>query len=192
MEVIAGARIIKRPRAWLPASTNDSKGESQMAEAIFTPATGGERNLMLGSVVCSTKLAGRATGDELAMIEVGCPRGTGPGPHTDPWRESFFVLEGEFEFQLERDGRLQPVTAGPGAAVSIPAGVGHAFKAVSAQARVLILSVPGGLDRFFAEAGEPIIGTAAPETQRPFDRPRFEAATDRFQVRRFVPAAAEA
>ena len=160
-----------------------------MKTAVFTPATAGECYLMLGSVVCAIMLAGAQTDGLLAMVEARCPPGSGPGPHTDPWRESFRVIEGEFEFMLESDGALRTVKAGPGDVVSIPAGVGHAFRAVSQQpARVLILSVPAGLDRFFAEAGERVSGEAQPATQVAFDRARFEQATDRHGIRGFQPA----
>jgi quercetin dioxygenase-like cupin family protein len=162
-----------------------------MAKAAVTPAGKGDINLMLGNVTCMTMLAGKDTGDQLSAVDVRCPQGTGPGPHTDPWRESFYVLEGEFEFQLERDGVLQPMRARPGDVVSIPAGLGHAFRAVSTEpARVLILSTPGGLDKFFAEAGEPAATTSPPTPPRDFDRARFEAATNRHSIRKFVPNAA--
>jgi quercetin dioxygenase-like cupin family protein len=161
-----------------------------MAKAAITPAGKGDINLMLGDVACMTMLAGDDTDGQLSAVDVRCPQGAGPGPHTDPWRESFYVLEGEFEFQLERDGVLQPMRARAGDAVSIPAGLGHAFRAVSTEpARVLILSTPGGLDKFFAEAGEPAASAIPPTSPRDFDRARFEAATNRYSVRRFEPKA---
>jgi len=161
-----------------------------MAKAgMVNPANKGEANLMLGSVICMTTLSGKDTEGQLAIVDMRCPEGAGPGPHTDPWRESFYVLEGEFEFQLERDGALYPTRACPGDTVTIPAGLGHAFRAISrTPARALILSVPAGLDDFFAAAGEPTDSPLPPQELRNFDRARFEAATDRSEVRRFVPA----
>jgi quercetin dioxygenase-like cupin family protein len=158
-----------------------------MPQATFTPARDGKSNLMLGSVVCTTMLAGAQSSDELTMVICSCPKGTGPGPHTDPWRESFLVLDGDFEFQLEQNGRLIPQTARPGDTISIPAGVGHAFRATSEVARTLILSVPGGLDAFFAAAGEPTASSEPPAQPQPFDRARFEEATRKYEVRRFEP-----
>lgn len=143
---------------------------------------------MLGRVVCTTMLAGAETGGQLATVEMVCPEGAGPGPHTDPWRESFYVLEGAFEFQLERDGRLQSMKAVPGDVVSIPAGVGHAFHATSkAPARALILGTPAGLDAFFSDAGEPVATRTIPNPPGKFDEERFRTATDRHGVRRFAP-----
>jgi quercetin dioxygenase-like cupin family protein len=159
-----------------------------MAKAAATSAGKGAINLMLGSITCMTMLAGDDTGGQLSAVDVRCPQGTGPGPHTDPWRESFYVLEGEFEFQVERDGELQPIRARPGDMVSVPAGLGHAFRAMSAEpARLLILSTPGGLDRFFADAGEPAATAIPPRSPANFDRPRFEAATNRYKIGRFAP-----
>jgi quercetin dioxygenase-like cupin family protein len=159
-----------------------------MTQAIFTPASGGQSNLMLGNIVCTTMLAGAHSGSELTMVICTCPKDTGPGPHTDPWRESFLVLDGEFEFHLEQAGKLVPRGAKPGDVISIPAGVGHAFRATSETARVLILSVPGGLDAFFAEAGKPITSKMPPQPAQAFDRERFEAATQKYEVKRFEPA----
>ncbi|HVW92362.1 MAG TPA: cupin domain-containing protein [Devosia sp.] len=161
-----------------------------MKKAAVNPANKAEANLMLGSVVCLTALAGSETDGELAIIDMRCPEGAGPGPHTDPWRESFYVLEGEFEFRLEQDGALHAVRARPGDTVSIPAGLGHAFQAVSSTpARALIFSVPAGLEQFFAAAGEPTASVTPPNPPLAFDRARFEAATDRYAIRRFLPAA---
>jgi quercetin dioxygenase-like cupin family protein len=157
-----------------------------MAEGVFVPVAAGESYLMLGSVVCTTVLVGMETDGNVAIVEASCPNGSGPGPHIDPWRETFYVLEGEIEFLLERNGVLQPRKAGKGEAISIPAGLGHAFQAVSQKpARILIMSAPAGLDAFFAEAGERVFAKTPPAAPRPFDRARFEAATDRYGIRAF-------
>ena len=163
--------------------------EMEMPEATFTPASSGTSYVMLGNVVCTTMLAGAQSGSDLSMVICSCPRDAGPGPHTDPWRESFLVLNGTFEFQLEKNGKLVAHPAGVGDTISIPAGTGHAFHATSDGARVLILSVPGGLDAFFKAAGTPATSATPPQTPLPFDRERFEQATQKYEVRRFEPAA---
>ena len=160
---------------------------------IFTTAAAGEHHLMLGSIVCTTLLSGAETMGELGVVELRCPIGSGPGPHTDPWRESFYLIEGEFEFMLEEDGLLKRVKAGPGDALSAPAGVGHAFRAIAgAPARVLITSVPAGLEAFFADAGERVDSNVVPATPQLFDRSRFEQATDRHGIKRFQSRSANA
>jgi quercetin dioxygenase-like cupin family protein len=132
---------------------------------------------MLGNVAVSRLLSGTETGDSLSLVElIGAP-GSGPGPHLDPWRESFYVLDGELTFRVEEDGSVRTVIARGGDTLSIPEGVGHAFSVTStAPARYLIASVPAGIDAFFAAAGEPIARAELPREPRSFDRERLRAA----------------
>lgn len=140
-------------------------------------AGAGPHQLMLGSVTVTRLLGGEQTGGELAMMQLSGLPGSGPGPHMDPWRESFYVLEGELTFRFEQDGVVQSVLARAGDAVSIPAGVGHAFTVSGAEpARYLILGTPAGIDTFFADAGESLERPLLPQTPAPFDRERLLAA----------------
>jgi quercetin dioxygenase-like cupin family protein len=146
---------------------------------------------MLGSDVLSVLLAGSETGGELAMLEGTAIQGSGPGPHTDPWRESFYILEGELTFELERDGRLEHAIARAGDAVSVPAGVGHGFTSTAeGETRFIVMSVPAGLDRFFADAGEGIDDSRPPTTPHEFDRTRLQAAFRAHGLRQFTPTTA--
>jgi quercetin dioxygenase-like cupin family protein len=132
---------------------------------------------MLGTMTTSTLLAGGETGGEFSLVEVRGLSRSGPGPHIDPWRESFHVLEGELTFRVEDDGAVRTLVAGPGDAVSIPTGVGHAFSVSSREpARFLIMSTPAGIDAFFADAGQPIEEAALPDRPPPADRDRLLAA----------------
>jgi quercetin dioxygenase-like cupin family protein len=160
-----------------------------MSVAIHIPAGTGPSVLMLGTDLVTTLIGGASTEDDLAIVEASCVRGGGPRPHTDPWRESFYVLEGELAFQLERNGRLEDLTVAAGDAVSVPAGIGHAFTASGQQpARFLVISTPGGLDRFFADAGEPA-NDATPQAERPpINRARLMAAFERHGVESFQAA----
>lgn len=142
-----------------------------------TSAGAGPHQLMLGSVTVSRLLAGEETDRELSLVELTGLPGSGPGPHVDPWRETFYVLHGELHFRFEQDGAVHSLLAGPGDAVSIPAGVGHAFSVGgSGPARYLILGTPAGIDAFFADAGEPLERPILPEEPAPFDRDRLRAA----------------
>ena len=145
--------------------------------AAHTPAGSGPHQLMLGTVTVSRLLAGEQTGGELSVVELSGLPGSGPGPHIDPWRESFYVLEGELTFRFEHDGAVRSVVAGPGDALTVPTGVGHAFSVTSEHpARYLILGTPGGIDAFFADAGEPIEAPVLPSEPPAFDRDRLTAA----------------
>jgi quercetin dioxygenase-like cupin family protein len=132
---------------------------------------------MLGTVTVTRLLGGDETGGELSVVELRGLPGSGPGPHVDIWRETFYVLEGELTFRHEQDGAVESLVAGPGDSVTIPTGVGHAFSVTSDEpARYLILSTPAGIDAFFADAGEPIDDATPPTDPPGFDRDRLVAA----------------
>jgi quercetin dioxygenase-like cupin family protein len=152
--------------------------------AIHTPAGSGPHHLMLGTVSVSRLLGAEETAGEFSLVELTGRPGSGPGPHVDAWRESFYVLEGELTFRYERDGAVHVAVARPGDAVTIPAGVGHAFSVSSPQpARYLIVGTPAGIDAFFADAGEPRPAPTLPEVPPAFDRERLVAAFARHGAR---------
>ena len=98
-----------------------------------------------------------ATGDETggayALIEARVPAGGGPPPHTQSDVELFYVLEGEVTFMVSGE----EVVAGPGVSVRVEPGVVHAFKNRSgADARMLIQTLPAGMDKYFRAVGEPV------------------------------------
>lgn len=142
-----------------------------------TRAGSGPHHLMLGNITVSRLLAGDQTDGQLALVELQGAPGTGPGPHVDPWRESFYVLEGELTFRFEHNGAVHSAVAGPGDAVSIPTGVGHAFSVTSpSPARFLILGSPAGIERFFTDAGDAIDDAVLPSAPSSFDREKLLAA----------------
>lgn len=88
--------------------------------------------------------------DDLTVFEYTLEPGSEPGtPHYHAQHtDSFFVLEGELEFQI--DGRA--VRASAGTLVVAPRGVVHAFPiAIGSRARFLNLHTPGGFERYMRE-----------------------------------------
>jgi|SRR5690348_6403966 quercetin dioxygenase-like cupin family protein len=149
-----------------------------------TPAGHGPHQLMLGTVAVSRLLGGDETAGQFSLVELNGLPGSGPGPHIDAWRESFYVLHGELTFRYEQEGAVRSVIAGPGDAFTIPTGVGHAFSVTSAEpARYLILSTPAGIDAFFADAGQPIEQPTLPSEPPAFDRDRLVAAFAKYGAR---------
>ena len=66
--------------------------------------------------------------------------------------EAFYILEGEVSFVCDR----QWLKAGPGAYVFGPRDIPHGFRVEgTAPARILVLTTPGGFERFVVELGEP-------------------------------------
>ena len=89
------------------------------------------------------------------LVEGLAAPGAGPPPNRHPADdESFYVIDGEFEFLIGD----QKIIARAGDFVRVPKGEVHAFKNVGqAPARFLIMNAPGEVHRgFFSEAGEPM------------------------------------
>jgi mannose-6-phosphate isomerase-like protein (cupin superfamily) len=106
------------------------------------------------------KLSSEDTGDALAICELTVPPGFGPPVHfhrfDDEW---FYVLEGEFRFLMGG----QMFMASTGASIFGPRRIAHTFQNIgTTPGRLLTVSNPGGLDRFFLDfaasnpPGEPI------------------------------------
>ncbi len=85
-----------------------------------------------------------------------------------------------------------PVFAARGGdAVSIPRGAGHAFKITGTdRARWLVFSAPAGLERFFADAGEPLVEPVPPSEPPAPDRDRLLAAFAAHGLAPFAPGPA--
>jgi quercetin dioxygenase-like cupin family protein len=142
-----------------------------------TPTGRGPHHLMLGTITVSRLLGGRETDGKLALVELNGLPGSGPGAHVDPWRESFYVLEGELTFRFEEDGSVRTAVARAGDAVSIAPGVGHAFTVSGPEpARYLIVGTGAGIEDFFADAGEPMDEATLDVARGSFDRERLLAA----------------
>lgn len=146
-------------------------------QTTHTPAESGPHQLVIGSVVVSRLLGGEETDSQLSLVELQGLPGSGPGAHVDPWRETFYVLEGELTFRFEQDDAMSSAVTAPGDAVSIPAGTPHAFSVTGSEpARYLIIGTGAGIDSFFADAGEPVESASLPHEPVSFDRDRLQAA----------------
>jgi quercetin dioxygenase-like cupin family protein len=104
---------------------------------------------MLGGLY-ELKAASEETGGTLTAMEMTIPSGSAPPPHTHPGSESVYVLEGTLRYHIGGE----TFEGGPGSFFHIPEGVLENFEPVS-DVRLLVLYTPGGIEKFFAEAGEP-------------------------------------
>lgn len=77
--------------------------------------------------------------------------------------EAFYLLEGEVAFLVGDDS----FRASPGDFVFAPRGLPHRFSVRSHQARMIVLAVPGGFERFFAEVGRPAERRGLPPAEEP-------------------------
>ena len=99
------------------------------------------------------KIVGDDTNGAFTVAELLAGPELGPPPHIHHNSdESFYILEGTFDFSLAG----QAFSAGPGAFVYLPKGVVHTHKAGGgAPAKALVTQVPAGVERFIQEAGKP-------------------------------------
>jgi len=131
-------------------------------------------------------IPGEATAGRYAVIDMHVPPGGGPHPHRHACEELFLVVTGEVEIFF----RDQRVTASAGVAVNVPANAPHMFKnRGGADARVLNVVAPAGLDRFFVECGVQVSTTAAPplpEAEAESQKRRMAGLAEQFGVE-FLP-----
>ncbi|WP_166174922.1 cupin domain-containing protein [Rubrobacter tropicus] len=140
---------------------------------------GGGRSVWLVGDLIEVKLSSEDTGGAYSLVEETTPPGGGPPPHSHLNEdETLYVLEGEVEFLVGEDS----IPAGAGSCVYAPRGILHTWMNVgAAPSRMLGVITPGGLERFFLEAGEPAAGDASPPPGPP-DIEKVMAAAARYGV----------
>ncbi len=74
--------------------------------------------------------------------------GTGPPPHSHPWDEAFYVVEGDVIFSA---GELHDVTAKPGTLVHIPGNTTHWFRFGAGGGAMISMTSRAGASVFFTE-----------------------------------------
>jgi len=84
------------------------------------------------------------TGGVYTLVENRVSPNNGPPPHIHSREdESFFVLEGEIDFQIGDE----KITARPGTFIQGPRGIAHSFRnTTQLPARVLVFVTPGGFE----------------------------------------------
>lgn len=144
--------------------------EDEASQSTAHVAAGGGRSFWLMSDLYTFKAVGEETNGAFALSELTAQPPFGPPPHVHHREnESYYVLEGEFEF-LDNDRMF---TAGPGSFVYMPKGRLHMHRAAGdTPARALVLVTPAGIEKFIEEAGEPATNTSSPPA--PPELPQIE------------------
>jgi quercetin dioxygenase-like cupin family protein len=95
------------------------------------------------------------------IMEALVPPEGGPPPHIHQREhESFYVLDGQIEFQMAGE----VVLGKAGDFVHIPCGTVHAWRnSGNSVARLLIIFSPSGMEHFFEETLEPVVDRTAPQ-----------------------------
>jgi mannose-6-phosphate isomerase-like protein (cupin superfamily) len=124
---------------------------------------------MLGGLY-EVKASADETGGAVTVMEMTVPEGMGPPPHVHDCDETAYVIEGRARYHI--DGRT--VEVGPGTLLHFPKGTEETFEPIG-QLRILLMYAPGGMDKFFAEAGEPAASREVPPPPGPPDVERLVA-----------------
>jgi mannose-6-phosphate isomerase-like protein (cupin superfamily) len=120
-------------------------------QSIHHVAAGQGPCIRYGGQEMHLKLGAAQSNGELTLIEDVIPPDSGPPLHVhEKENETYYVLDGEFEFVCGSDR----VTGGPGTFVFAPRGLPHRYKNIGrAPGRVLFGFTPAGIEEFFSELG---------------------------------------
>lgn len=116
------------------------------------PAGAGQAVTVLGGDVVTFKITAAEMAGAFSVLETITPPGGGPPPHVHEREdETFYVLEGEFQFQIG----IKRTVAGPGTMVIAPRQIPHSFRNIGLTAgKLLVVISPGGFERFMQEFSE--------------------------------------
>ena len=154
--------------------------------AHFAPGESSRSLWVFGELmVCKTK--SEQTGGAYSLFEVATQPGSGPPPHVQHREdESFYVLEGEYEFLIE--GRI--LSAGTRSLLYVSRGNLHAHRNDGeGVGKMLVSQTPGGLhERFFEEIGEARRnGSTPPVSEEPQDAERMARIATEYGIEMPLP-----
>jgi quercetin dioxygenase-like cupin family protein len=90
--------------------------------------------------------SGEATEGYEVFLQRG-PEGSGPPPHSHPWDESFYVVNGRIDFGIGDES----TTATPGTLVHLPAGTVHWFRFSTGGGEMISMTSRLGASKLFTD-----------------------------------------
>lgn len=117
----------------------------------FTSAREHQRPLNVVGEQLTVLASGAQTGSYEVFRQVG-PEGSGPPPHTHPWDESFYVVNGDIMFSINDHEE----TAVAGTLVHLPAGTKHWFRFGSGGGEMLSITSREAASRLFTDVDREI------------------------------------
>jgi quercetin dioxygenase-like cupin family protein len=125
---------------------------TRTATPIIRGAEEGEKRWFSGGGTHTWKVTAEETAGAFYAFEDFMSEGKMTPLHSHPLADEMtYVLEGEILMRLgDREQRV-----GPGGVVMAPRGVAHAFRVMSAQARMLFVQAPGDGASFYWNASVP-------------------------------------
>jgi len=122
-----------------------------MPDSVVRNRGEGRAFWMLGGLY-EVRVSSEETNGAMTVMEMLIPPGFGPPPHTHPGSETVAVLEGTLTYHIAGD----KFDGKPGSVFHIAKDVTENFEPTGTEnLRVLVTYAPGGIENFFAEAGEP-------------------------------------
>jgi quercetin dioxygenase-like cupin family protein len=149
------------------AEQRDFEEGEMGANTVVRKAGSGQSVWLLGGRY-AVKVSAEDSGGEVTVMEVAMPTGVGPPPHTHQGGETAYILEGTARFNIGD----QTIDAGPGDVIYIPAGTVENFESTS-YLRAVLTYMPGGIDKYFLEVGEPAADVGLPPTPEGPPPPEF-------------------
>jgi quercetin dioxygenase-like cupin family protein len=98
---------------------------------------------------------GSRTGSYEIFRQAG-PEGSGPPPHSHPWDEAFYVVDGEVVFGVDDQ---QDVVAHSGTLVHVPNGSTHWFRFGAGGGVMISMTSCAGASEFFTEVDQKVSST---------------------------------
>jgi quercetin dioxygenase-like cupin family protein len=143
----------------------EKKGNRTVTNVQTSTPVKGDRLIWSFNMLMDVKATAEETGGALALMDSWLTPAANPPMHVHHDEdEAWFVLEGELEFFVAGQESRR---AGPGDFVFGSRGVPHRFEVCTPEARMLVLTTPGGAERFFREMGEPVSDAILPVAQPP-------------------------
>jgi quercetin dioxygenase-like cupin family protein len=145
--------LVSHPKVITQGRKTGAEEEGRTHKALaHVPAGEGTSSMWVMGELLTQKTPSQRTGGAYALFEVATTPGAGPPTHIHHREdESFYVLEGEYEFHIEGG----TIRARAGSLLYFPKGTLHAHRGVGdGVGRMLVTQTPGGLfERFFEEVG---------------------------------------
>ena len=137
-----------------------------MAEATKSAELIRKQPLLVVGDLMTILLTRAETDNQYILVEIVSPSGGGmPLLHVHPAQETFYVIEGTFEFyRQDAAGRKVSIPATAGSTIHVPGQAAHAFTNVGDEAGKIVMTVDaiGRMDDFFNEIGLPVEDPANP------------------------------
>ena len=155
----------------------EARAEIERKGAAYVGPGEGRAVWVPGGQLLTYKVTAEQTGGAYSLFEDTVPPQYEAPAHIHHREdESFYVVEGEFEFY--KDG--ETMRAGAGSLVYVPRGSLHAFKNLGEErGRLLMSQTPGGLhERFFEEVGAEATDRTTPPAAT--DRPDLVAVAAKY------------